>query len=542
MSSALNFTLAGQHGRSLGATPVALGDMGIASLSVVYQSAETDTASWFQPRRPGCPVPEKEQALTLFDAAGRRLLCGTLTTREYRYEPGADGWDMTLSGPLADMDRTLLRAATPGAPAALTFPRQPVHITLRQIIEAAAALGVPIRPGTISEGITIGRVTFRRRSCLEALVEMLRWLFDAQTRVDYDVPGLPTLSIIRRADAPHLTLPIGPGGVETVRLRPVVEARVDGVELHSVSRGSAGELTREIQSAGASTGRTQVAVISGPEAAGWPVEATLQGETIRTAARGIATLAALDPQLASIEAQHPGFLAALAIGSDGYALYNASDTFYGVNPITYTRVTDGLPAAAGVDQIMLAGSPREWFLRAGISHELQRITGTVGYKRRSGSEYEPAWWAAFSGIASAFGVTNYGTPPPYSTSFLFYELDVSCDAISAAYDPAATVYAPEVFEWLAPPPGLAEALLDAARVLPWAGSVTARSRDLGDWLGRRINITGGDPELAHAAALPSRVQASYPAALVQVTCGAAARLDLGSLVSRFRALASDATA
>jgi hypothetical protein len=104
------------------------------------------------------------------------------------------------------------------------------------------------------------------------------------------------------------------------------------------------------------------------------------------------------------------------------------------------------------------------------------------------------------------------------------------------FSPATTVYRAWDYDYINPPAGMAAALLAAQNWIPYEGGIrlVADMVDGAQDLHRKYNVTGSLTPHATMGALPKRIQYDIARGRKIIDLGAPARVDFGTLASRFR--------
>ena len=112
---------------------------------------------------------------------------------------------------------------------------------------------------------------------------------------------------------------------------------------------------------------------------------------------------------------------------------------------------------------------------------------------------------------------------------------------SRAALPSGVIYRPADYAFIAPPEGLAAAMVETQSFTPYEGVVNVAAEEVGavEYRGGVVNVTGSLPEHVGMKALVQRVDMDLEAGSEVVTLGTPARLNYLSLVNRFRRTASD---
>ena len=162
----------------------------------------------------------------------------------------------------------------------LGIPAGTTQSAIATILARAITLGAQIAAGSIATGYNIPGITLPNMSAADALAEVLRWLPDAMTWVDYSGTGTPR-STSRAAAPPRpsssIWTPARPppaggnpveAGVVSAALAPRQYLQLSGVKIGYTQRDATGRATYKQVVAGTSSpgsARRRVIVVSGPE-------------------------------------------------------------------------------------------------------------------------------------------------------------------------------------------------------------------------------------------------------------------------------------
>lgn len=400
------------------------------------------------------------------------------------------------------------------------FPQQGLRISLRTLINRAAAMGVPMDPidtdyqeeVRISSMFTMLPTTLSNMSFAAALTELLSVVPDAVAWWNYEANPLH-LRITRRGDMAALgNLVVGSTGdirVESADIAPRTDQQVRRVDLKYVTRrlpdglpkwankGSGSITTQEHRK------QHQIITVSGPETLAFAPKDDFDSTTLKT--KNTLTTAdffKLDPILA---------------GSLSYGSFTGKTNGWiapGWAYITSGKTLDWMRKDLGLQtkEFTLQG----WFKGTFVSS--QGLGSAANYLKSIGR----ASWAVGGATSNA---------KPFS---LYVNFKVTL--INLSYPKKTTVYKKWDYKFIEPPDGLAENLKDAQNWLPWEGQVViARPTLTGDnHLNRTINLANSHPDHASMNALLRSVTYDGTRHRVIYDLGPPARADLGTLVNKLR--------
>lgn len=268
------FSLKGRAGKTLDATPILIDEYGARDAKLTYRSMGIGQLVWTQ--NAGGVVPDIGQEVDLFDGDGVRIFTGT-AKRKFIWESGvkarwlvtiSDAWEAMTETPLtADVDD---EAGDTSVRPFVVYATGNVKTHLLSLMATMNDLGIQFDPGTVTDCFNVTRMTFSKSTCSEAFADMMRWIPDAATRVDYSPVGLPTLNVVRRSAMTEVTLALGTESDDTlsIEMEDQPELRPLAVEVFSASRDSQNRIVYGSQiagDAGAEARRRQTVVASGPE-------------------------------------------------------------------------------------------------------------------------------------------------------------------------------------------------------------------------------------------------------------------------------------
>lgn len=571
-------TIAGQIGKALDATPRTLPQLKIRDLVTRTEALADDSMTWTARTQDiqaaATILPDFEQEVALYNGSTRIFLGHCSDPRDTMH-----GTRVTVLGPWWWLRRTALsQAGTASDRPTMEFPQQTVKANLIAILTRAITKGVPIRIGTIADTLTVPKTQISEGSFADALADQLKYIADGVGWWDYS-SGLPAFNLTRRAGALDTTYTIRSTGNELTEigeLQPMGEQTATRVELTYYTRGSGGQPQQAVQTAGtASAGHVQTVAISGPERDTFVPREETDFVNVRTVEANTTIgllrqhLMDLLPEVQASRAWYGRPNSSDVILADGEQLqtYSAlpnggTNFFIPQPPLIFLDAETGAAVSRVGKYLLMRNDPPEWLDLPGMQRVVIKgrlyvlVAGTsakspYGTGDKIESTPPPAWAQAFPWTLQQ-SLSRTGDPPPAwstTTSFpqpAFYNrhqnqiwaLDFEITAIltTASYPTQATVYKPSGFDYLAPPSGMAAALLAMQSWTPWKGSIRRKGAacDGSPLMHRKFNIGGLRAAHETMGALPRAVTYDWRERTVSIELGAPARHDSGSLVQRFR--------
>lgn len=564
-------TLQGQAGKALDASLRTPALLKIRDLALRTESLADDSLSWTARTQDLLGtmtiLPDVEQTVSLFDD-GVRIFHGHVSDpRDIPY-----GTRVTVMGPWWWLRRIQLTGTgTAGDRPTIELPAGTVKANLTTLLNRAIAKGAPIRIGTIADTLTIPLQRLAEMSFADAIADQLRWIADGVAWWDYS-SGLPAFNLTRRAGALDTTYALGAGvgQVFDFDVSPQTEHQASRVELSYMVRGAGGVPAQAMQASGtAAPGRTQTIAISGPERDTFVPADNYASVTVQTTAANV-SVSTLEPHILNIlpevltsRAAYPGspstsdvtlangesLVTNSAIGGGGGTNYSTvMPTLQWLNPVT------GLPVSVAGKNLVLTAEPPDWLTLAGservkLTGRIYAVSPVINYKSPYGPSDSadplalPAWASAFgwSGTIPLPGytsLTSFTQPFPYDrfrVNVLALDFEIEVLLTTASYPTATLVNRPQAFDYLAPPAGMAAALLGMQSWTPWKGFIARKGVAFDpSALRRRYNLSGGRAAHATMGALPKAIVHEFRGRTTTIELGSPTRHDAGSLAQRFR--------
>lgn len=530
--------LKGETGEPLDDTLRTLESLRIDSAAVRFQSLAEDTLTWSaatdDAAGTGTIIPRIGQVVELWKDSARAFRGHAVAPRV-----GMERITITVQGPWWWLDRIPLTQSIADATgvsaerASHVFPTGSLQTNLETLIDAAIALGAPIRRGTVAAMYDVPHMTIAGQSCAAALATMLQWCPDSVAWYDYsDTTGnaLPHLHISRRGGLSTTTLTIGADAVEIAELSPRLDLEVSRAELAYVTRQpTTGKPAWASQAAGtAATGKRQIITLSGPEITDHLPRDDFQSQEIQTSEVKmlVAEMYAFDAAIA----------AAIALGyTHGFGgIYNG----YGYGLFTNAPA---IPCnySTGWHRVIFGEAPR-WMetdtgrdgagaLKPGVKSGVFTVSGWAYF------EYDPG--VGIGNLVNYLKSQNRAFSGTFSGHYIYaVRLDYTIPVIDTSYATKTTVYSAWDYDFFNPPAGLAAALVAAQNWVPWEGHVTTVADDCtgANLLAAKYNLVGTIPDCASMAALARGCTHDLMRGRTTIELGAPARMDFGTLVSRIR--------
>jgi hypothetical protein len=509
-------------------------------------SLDVDTLTWTQ--RKGS-IPGDGETLAL-RRNGQILFQGVVTRRKYRYAvAGGQIYALTVSGALfyASVSEISDRGTdeSGGTASRPTFQFPPG--SLRGMVSRLLGSMPGIREGNISDldadtvagSFQMGRQTFTGGSYLSVLLALLKPVPDVVGYVDYSVLGAPQLCLRRRGQMSPVTFELGVDDVAAVDLTPRSELYVSGVALATTTRHpQTGKTVYGTQVAG--TGAKLIS-FTGPEIGNFVPPDNLPKLEIQTTPLNAswAEISVLDTEIYKAVKRYGTF-----IPDGGVQLYNATyGTFAFINyaqkinqlPVGLTiSDQDGQPASG---YRLVAGQVTD-FLKSdyGAVQRTLTVTGNV-IGSWIGDYYKMP--TIFQSLGSKIVATQSG--PNNGTNGVIYtnyslSFSYSVEVINLSFPTLTTLYAKAAYEYLVAPLNLAENMRRAGAFVPYEGEVVLNPKaPFGSYLGRRVNITNGSPDLGTAGALVQGMSVPLLTGVMSLRLGAPARVPLSAVLGRYNA-------
>ena len=514
----------------LDATVRSFESMVFSGWSLRTESCGDDVFSYTQATRnakgAGVIVPEEGQKISVYYAGERRLLgkvrkpkLGLSSLSVSAYGPWAEMTEIQLSGTREDetgasSDRNIF-----------AVPAQGIRETLRDIINRAADMGVPVNKITtdtemnarISSMFAMMRMSLSNMSFAAAFTEVMGLVPDAVAFWDY-TQSPPALCVKRRgAMTPLSDYAVGASGTVRVtrcEIAPRVDLHVRRLELKYMQRHpQTGKTIFKTQSAGVPTGsltdddrrRFQTITVSGPEQNDFVPKDDIESVVLQT---------------------QQVYLSA------GWALYKdqvIKDLKLGLPPGSSPITNDPIPNA----HFLINGEATDWLKKEqAIKSREVRVTGWVALTESTAGGY-----GALGAQLKALGRLRHFPLQDYYEIFVDFTIPV----ISKSFPKKTRFYKKLGYQYRKPLDGLAEEFLAARAFTPWEGQVEITRPDLNGYnaLERTLNITGSHPDHATMNAMIRAVTYDGRAHTVTFDLGGPARTSIGSLVNRTKTSGKD---
>lgn len=573
----MSWTIKGEAGASLDATVRTLTSLNVDSARLKLQSLAPDTFEWSVatdgPSAPGVIVPDAGQLIEVYHDGVRRFRGHVTIPRvtNHRVVIKAEGpwWWMTRTA-LTQMqaDDEAVTAERPS----YVFPTQDLKTSIEALIDRAIANGVPMTRGTVATMFVFSQITIAEKSCAQALAELMSICPDSVAYFDYSGGGLPSLNVTRRGVMTDTTLTHGTDAIEEADISPRLDLIVAQIKIGSVTReATTGANQWATQTAGTSTpGRNQIMVTSGPEVNDFlpkdrfdqvaiqsevmPTSGTLFGSVSSSASPTYSAASGTIPdwikynnptaiKLASVHGWGSIF-----VWAGGRHVFTPSTSGSGGTgtitgrPELYAKVS-----TAGKYLVVSAGNIPAWVETdngATVDDAILDAYFSIWESGSTGWPAQPAWWDMAAELGGGMHRGWIFSGGGYSTFFVsaaFWRVSLPVKIISWHIPSLTTIYRQWDYDYINPPAGLAANLLAAQNWLPHEGQITTVADDLdgAQDLIRRWNIGGGLSSHAAMGALPKSIQYDILRGRKTIDLGSPARLDFGTLASRFRGRKKD---
>lgn len=563
----LPISISGESGKRLGPQRVSLELIGGTDATLTLRSLDVDVAQWNM--RDSGSVPEDDELVSLWDADDRRIFMGRAQNR-FVWRKGGAYYQVSIMGPYEFLKKAELIAPNTDPAgntvqrALKTFARGDLRASVVELLNMAITQGAEFSLGDVSPSFSVPQMTFKGNSFHDALADMNRWPSDVMTRIRYDVDSLPKLDVLRRGSAVTQTIQLQS---ETNLCTDIeMEAQPDLVP----SSVSVQYVTRDpvtykpiysTDTAGIPSGpayKRQNVTVSGPENDSFLPGESYESVQIQTNdPRSWSFMEANDPVVTQAIATYGALPSPLPVEiSPSYTFYSADPGAGGITQTYYTnllkyydqdgnvlggswyRLSNGaiLPdwvSDYGITPIQ--GSMRGWF--GGLLH---RNAFSAGTQLRDYSEtlYQLQQQGKFIYLQTYDG-------PPYTNAnragYGWYDANVPMTLINVPYTVLTEIWKQQDYEFLQPPPGLAENLYNAQQWLPYEGrALFAPKAQNVAGPGELVSVTGNvPPEWATANALVKQVEWDLRVGSSRVDIGFPLRTDATALLDKFRRSASD---
>ena len=582
------WSIKGVAGAGLDATERALSALPADSANLTLSVLESDVFEWSavttDAAGTGAIIPDAGQLIEVFHDGTRRfrgwVTMPRVTTKYIKVRAEGPWWWLTrimLSSTQAD--GTGSTSGDAAVRPSYVFPTQSLKTSLEALLTRAALLSrsdaadaatAKFSVGTVDTMFDWPRITLAEQSFAQALAELLSIVPDAVLWFDYSGTGLPVANITRRGNMSAQTYAIGTAAVEEIDLSPRLDLQVGHVAVQSVSRRTTdGKTQWELDSAGtAAPGKNQMVVVSGPEVNDFlPKDSfdTFQCQTFSMPTGGVA-VGTITTSSAHTGTSVSGAAADFVFANDEVLATIIREFFGGTKPTEMvlsnggrflvslypTGNLNGAPGfaldkpnlvakedPAGLYVVCSPDRVPEW---AVTENGLTVIDATLTSMVRltvNHSNTVPTWWdeVARRAVWGAVGYpANDGDTAGYFQRNLVFESSIPVQLISQAYASLTTVYRQWDYDYVTPPAGLAANLLAAQNWIPWQGFITSVADDVdgASGLNLQTHATGTLADCEDMGALTKSVIYEIMRGRKTVNLGAPARIDFGTLASRFR--------
>lgn len=547
-----------------------------------FAALATDTWAWKVDLQDVVPAgeefPEEGQIVSLF-RNGQRFFRGTATKpsqEDYTMSVKVLGpWDWMEVIPLSKA--ITLDAASGGGGgqrATIGFPAQSLTISLGTLIDRCIALGVPMVKGTIATTFTAIPLTLNQGSCAAALSELVRLIGDMSVWFDYSGTGLPIINITRRKTG----LAAGTAAAVTIDVSQMAPGfkceandrlRVSQVRVPYYDRALNGLRRNQEQKAGTEeTGHVMLLTASGEELDTFLPNDRVDSVNIQTlasnssAAQFLAFLNTADPVLSKLRAEYGaawyGGTAAGAYRTQHEVaaagtnlLFHSSTPTSGSTPNKLSLIgpvltVNGGPVS-GVKHIITNNAPiPDWFRSEnGITvYDAELVCDVFVTLEWDASDYSVQPY--FPGLNEFVGSCQttrenmynlYGSTVYDRLSHFVYRVTRPVKVIDSSYPVLSTVYRKPAYQFVAPPAGFAQGILESRNWTPYAGSIATEEEDCGGvrYLGKVVNVTGADPAFTGMRAMVQSETLDLGIGATRIALGPPARLAFKSLLDVSRA-------
>ena len=225
------YTLTGEAGKAHGEVSYSLAALGVIDAVLKLRSLDADTLTFSlqdNGRRP--VIPADGQWLTLRDQTGAVRFTG-IAKRSFRFP------EMIYTYEVSNVYQGMLETSllSNGRPFITYFADDAARI-LTDILRRARAAGLAVQSGVMPPLFTVPKMSFRASSYAGAIEDVLKWLPDVTSRMDYSTTP-PTLRFFTRASSAVTTLDLsGAQKVDEAELTPYPESRALAVDFSYAKR------------------------------------------------------------------------------------------------------------------------------------------------------------------------------------------------------------------------------------------------------------------------------------------------------------------
>lgn len=559
------WTYQGEAGKALDAS---IRPLDGSSVKILFPALGVEMASWFHRRRNltegGLALPQAGQVVSIF-RDGARFFRGTALRPDFEdFTVGvqiAGPWKwLEDTGLSIDVTLAASSGGGTGPRATMGFPAQSMTTSLGALINRCIALGAPFTRGTIAATFACIPITINQRSCAVALSELVRLIGDMTVWFDHSGGGLPILNITRRragisGSATAVTLDAGDMEPGKFKVVPMDELRVSQVRVPFITRAPAGNRLYQEQRAGtAEAGHVLLLTASGEEVDTFLPNDKAQSYLMQTTGVSGAALKTWvmnrDSNIVAA-AQAVGLTPAalpINIGPAGLGYANPSSNLPNLNKTVSVPSTRFLNAAgqnvstSGM-QLLASEALPEW-LKNQYTVVPVKVTGSLYFEFKE-SDYDnrvltnsyqvPSWWYGVqwsSTDGAGFKGTNNRDYSGYQVFIHNFELDAVL--INTSVPAPTTIYEAPKYQFIQPPAGFAQGLLDARKDTPYQGILGWQEQECGAtrYMGKVINVTGSDPAFASMRAMVQSEELDLESGRTTLRLGPPARHDFPSLLEQ----------
>lgn len=583
------YYLSGEAGKTLGAEGYQLANLGIIDAMLTLRSLDADTLQFSLRDNGNRPaIPDDGQWLTLKDDAGQVLFTG-IAKRSFRFPERIYSYE--CANVYKGLGETSL-LGDDGRPF-LLYVADEIEDRLRDLLTRASNAGLPLASPAAGDMPTFylcPKMAFRSGTYAAALEDVLKWVPDAVTAMDYSTTP-PTLRFHCRGQSTPVTIDLDADNhkATSIDLTALPEARALGVELAYQRRDgdnlllyltqtagdtsaearrklsiylSGGDRTDSFVAEALTTAQKAVAMAQASvDAVGAAITATAASAQIPLTWAGILPL---DSNLGAAVAAQPGYSMYASSGTS-ITLYQGS-SWSGTPPSTYTTTiyptavalrTSGGALATGWYPITSGAFTAGELATAGATKETRYIKGSMVSMRLINdgdvgmASIQGAGATSLAGWIDGYGGNQAGSDDDWR-KYVKYDINIAVDAIDMAPSAVAAAVTAAAgsgssalitrAEFVEAPPDLAANYFARQDWTPYKGSIDlAPSAPYIPVPGDFINITGTDTpaEWATMAAPVFETQIDLRTGAPRIGIGPSPRQDFSSLIDRLRIPAED---
>lgn len=548
----MSWKIKGEAGRTLDATLRSLDSLHIETCQLKFQSLEADTLTWSAAAEDatgaGTIIPDYGQIVELW-RDGERKFRGHCTA----VRAGMRQIQITIEGPWWWMERTNLTEDQKDATDATAerhsyvFPTQSLATSIDSLMDRAITNGVPMTAGNVATMFNVPRMTLSEQTCANALATLMSWCPDSVAWFDYSGGAAPILNVSRRktglavGSMPAITYTIAADSVEIGEITPRMDLEVARNELHYMVRNATtGKPAWAAQSSGAdAAGKRQIVTVSGPEIVDFLPKDDFDSYALQTLSLNTVFTGgfqSLDPAIKTIFATYgygrdPYYYAGVPI----QRFWTGTEVREHLFPPYSCKDSKGVKLATESYHLILTANPPSWLTDQGIAVTLSQWFLMLELPSNTG--YSPCFGAWRQGATDVgVAIINGMGSAPYNWAVREAKLSGWVLPNALGHTALTTVYKPWEYDFIAPPDGLAAALVDAQNWVPWEGPITLAGDVVsGDnLLPNKFNLANALPPCAIMGALAKGVSHDIMRGRTTIELGAPARVDFGTLVSRVR--------